>query len=174
MEEKEVTYLLIREKIVAKRVFSGENGKNYLFKDGKWVEDSDHVVMDHMVGYDPFEPEDSPYRFGSTDILAEMEEISWDIAVSIMNQQILELLKNNWKAEFKPRKEEWDKAPGWPAKHVETEFTLNGISYSLRPADIGLTNDGWDQGFMESIQTDIRKDLESYGATDIYNLGFID
>ena len=173
-EEKEVTYFLIRNKTVAKRESNGKNSIDYLFRDGKWVVDSDHVVWDHMVGYDPFEEEDSPYRFGSTSVLSEMDEISRDIAVRIMNQQILELLKNKWKAEFKSKKEEWDKVPGWPAKHVETGFTLNGISYSLHPIDIGLTNDGWDQGFMESVQADICKDLEAYGATDFYNLGFID
>lgn len=31
-----------------------------------------------------------------------------------------------------------------------------------------------EQGFMEIIQSDIRKDLEEYGSTDIYNLGFLD
>lgn len=31
-----------------------------------------------------------------------------------------------------------------------------------------------DQGFMESIQSDLGKDLEEAGATDIRNLGFLD
>ena len=103
-----------------------------------------------------------------------MEEISEEQAILLINQQIIDILKNKWKAAFKAKKEEWDKNPGWPAKLVETSFKLNGKSYSLYPADIGLTDDGWDQGFMESIQADIERDLEEYGATDIYNLGFLD
>ena len=39
---------------------------------------------------------------------------------------------------------------------------------------LGLDDDCWDQGFMESIQSDIKKDLKEYGAYDIYNFGFID
>ena len=35
-------------------------------------------------------------------------------------------------------------------------------------------DDCWDQGFMESIQSDLSKDLEEAGATDIRNLGFLD
>lgn len=38
----------------------------------------------------------------------------------------------------------------------------------------GLTCDCWDQGFMETIQSDIEKDLKAYGATDIYSFGFLD
>ena len=103
-----------------------------------------------------------------------MEEISEEQAILLINQQIIDMMKNKWKAEFKAKKEEWDKNPGWPAKLVETCFGLNGKRYSIHPADIGLTDDGWDQGFMETIQSDLRKDLEAYGATDVYYLGFLD
>ena len=75
MEEKNITYYLIRERILAKREAEGNHITDYLFRDGKWAEDSGHVVMDHLMGYDPSEPEGSPYRFGSTGILMEMEEI---------------------------------------------------------------------------------------------------
>ncbi len=83
-------------------------------------------------------------------------------------------MKEEWKNKFRKQKEEWDKNRGWPSKLVKTVFTLNGIEYSIKPEDIGLTNDGWDQGFMESIQGEIKKDLEKYGAVDVCNLGFID
>lgn len=86
----------------------------------------------------------------------------------------VELLINKWKADIIKEKEEWAKDPGWPAKLVETEFTLNGIKYVIKPTDIGLTDDCWDQGLMEHFQGTMKKDLEEYGATDIYNSGFID
>ncbi len=90
------------------------------------------------------------------------------------NEQIISALKEKWKNGFKKEREEWDKDQKWPAKHVETTFCLNGIKYSIGPSDIGLTSDPWDQGFMETIQYKIEKDLEKCGATDIYNLGFLD
>ena len=45
--------------------------------------------MDYLVGFDSTEPIGSPYRFGCTSMLMEIEEISEKKAVSIMNQQIL-------------------------------------------------------------------------------------
>ena len=86
----------------------------------------------------------------------------------------IEALKAKWKKDMAGLKAEWDKKPGWPAKLVETQFTLNGTKYTLKPADIGLTDDCWDQGFMESFQGRMSNDLEEIGATDIYNLGFLD
>lgn len=174
MEEKKIVYYLIHDRVIAKREKDGDYDRDYILRAGRWVEDSGHLIMDHLVGYDPSEPEDSPYRFGSTSVLMEMDEIPVDQAISIINQQILDALKNKWKVEFATKKEEWNKNPGWPAKLVETKFTLNGEKYSLFPVDIGLTNDCWDQGFMETIQSDIEKDLKLYGATEIYNLGFLD
>lgn len=94
--------------------------------------------------------------------------------VQITNQQIIDNLIAKWKKDFVKEKEEWDRHPGWPAKLVETKFTLNGIEYTIQPHDLGLQDDCWDQGFMEKIQGDLRKDLEAAGAVDIYNLGFLD
>lgn len=174
MEEKKTVFYLIHDRIVAKREKDGDYDRDYILKAGRWVEDSSHLIRDHLVGYDPSEPEDSPYRFGSTSVLMEMDEIPVNQAIPIINQQILDALKNKWKDEFATKKEEWDKNPGWPAKLVETKFTLNGEKYSLFPVDFDLTYDCWDQGFMETIQPDIEKDLKRYGATEIYHLGFLD
>ena len=155
MKEKSTSYYLIRDRIIAKREKDGKCCKDYHLRDGKWVEDTS-------------------YRFEDTGILLEMDEISEEQAISIFNQHILDVLKSKWKAEFAMKKEEWDKNPRWPAKLVKTKFILNGVQYSLFPNDIGLTYDSWDQGFMETIQSDISEDLEVYGAVDIHNIGFID
>ena len=131
--------------------------------------------MDHLWGFDPSEPEGSPYRFGNGSVLREMKEISEEEAVSIMNRQTLDMLKELWRDKFRKEKEEWDRHPKWPAKLVGTYFELNGIEYSIGPADVGLdAADCWDQGFMESIQFDISRDLKAYGATKIFNDGFLD
>ena len=90
------------------------------------------------------------------------------------NEQIIFELKEKWKECFREAKEKWDQDPRWPAKLVSTTFVLNGVEYTIEPPDLGLSYDPWDQGFMESIQGDIRKDLEECGATDVYNTGFLD
>lgn len=172
--KKNSTYYLVRKTMVAKREECGNQYEDFLFIKGRWVPDKDHVIMDHLVGYDPCEPKDSPYRIGSTSVLSEMKEISEKKAIAIMKPQILSSMKELWKNKFKNEKTEWDKNPKWPAKLVKTEFKLHGIRYTIYPSDIGLSTDPWDQGFMESIQSDIEKDLKEYGATDIFSCGFLD
>ena len=53
-------------------------------------------------------------------------------------------------------------------------FKLYGQKFSLGPTDIGLTSDAWDQGFMETVQGFMEKDLWEAGATEIQSFGFID
>lgn len=153
MNEKRVSYYLVRAGVIAKRENDGGHDSDYLFEAGKWVKDSGRGVMGRLT---------------------EADRISEEQAISIMNQQILELLKNKWKEAFAAQKAEWDKNPRWPAKLVKTKFCLNGVKYTLFPPDVGLTYNCWDQGFMELIQADIDSDLEEYGATEIHSMGFID
>lgn len=96
------------------------------------------------------------------------------VSINKKNKQTLDLLKKLWANKFKEAKTKWDKKPGWPAKLVETRFTLNGIDYTISSTDIGLSDSNWDQGFMESIQNEIEKDLKVYGATSIVSRGFLD
>ena len=102
-----------------------------------------------------------------------MELFQWVIKITDLLHKHIGYALNRISA-FVKKKAKWDKNPEWPAKYVETRFILNGAEYTLLPKDIGLTSDCWDQGFMESIQSAIKKDLEEYGAYDIYNFGFID
>ena len=37
--------------------------------------------MDHLVGYDPHEPADSPYMLGNLSIMEKIEEISYEEAL---------------------------------------------------------------------------------------------
>ena len=88
--------------------------------------------------------------------------------------ETVEGLIEKWKKDLVPLKEEWDRKPGWPAKLVRTEFVLDGVWYEVRPEDLGLTDDCWDQGFMESYQKVMSDDLKACGATKICNMGFLD
>lgn len=170
MTEKQITYYLIEKCRLGKK----ENVAYYLFIDAEWVWDEKNVIMDHLMGYDASEPVDSPYAIGNTSIIDEIEEISFDKAMRVINEQTTEFLIDKWKKDLVKEKAEWDKNPGWPAKLVKTEFMLNGIKYVIEPPDIGLTYGCWDQGLMEHFQGNMRKDLEKYGATNIWNEGFID
>ena len=170
---KATTYYLIRERIVGKRENDGKTCRDYLFKDGNWVADNGSVIMDRLIGYDPFEPEDSPYWCGNMDVMDEIEEIPAAKALTIMGDQVKALLSEKWKRDFAEEKRVWDEKPRWPAKHVRTEFRLYGRSLVIKPEDIGLTNNGWDQGFMETIQNKIERDLACFNATDICSFGFL-
>lgn len=81
------TYYLIRDRIVARRESNGDSVRDRIFVDGEWVDDSGHKIMDHLMGFDPSEPERSPYRFGNTDVLMEMDEISEEDAKRIIDQK---------------------------------------------------------------------------------------
>ncbi|MBR3004192.1 MAG: hypothetical protein IKH67_03895 [Lachnospiraceae bacterium] len=80
MKTKKTTYYLIRDRLVGKR----EKGSDYLFRDGEWVPDERGVIMKRLIGFDPWEPEDSPYRFGSLSIMDDIEEISFEEAMKII------------------------------------------------------------------------------------------
>lgn len=77
------TYYLIYGWLVGKRERFGKyETKEWLFRDGRWVPDTEFEIMDHLMGYDPSEPPGSPYAIGSTDVLMEMEEISEEEALA--------------------------------------------------------------------------------------------
>ena len=69
MNEK-ATYYLILDCIVGKK----EDGRYFLFRNDRWLPDTESVIMDRLAGYDPSEPPDSPYRFGNGSVMDEIEE----------------------------------------------------------------------------------------------------
>ena len=83
----DTTYYLIRDKIVGKRENCDACYRDYLFRDGRWEPDDKSVIMDHLMGYDPYEPDDSPYKVGSTSVMDEMEEIPEGRALALVGGQ---------------------------------------------------------------------------------------
>ena len=162
MKENSVVYYLIKDKTVGKRENKWNSEYDYLFEYGMWLTDTGNVIRDHLVGFDASEPEESPYRFGNTGIMMEMDEISEEQAMKLINEQIMEILRDRWKETLRTKYEKWNENPMWPAKGVHTSFKLNGIWCGVGPGDLGLTSDGWDQGFMESVHEDIERDLSSW------------
>ena len=118
---KKITYYLIREKRLGKK-----EGKAYfLYDKTEWIPDERNVIRDKLMGYDP--GDNTPYGFGSLSVMDEIEEITKEEAVKVMNRQTIDYLIAKWTEEFARKKEEWDKNPGWPAKMVCVKFVLNGI-----------------------------------------------
>lgn len=86
MKEKNTTYYLIFKRIVGKREEAPKHS-DYLFEDGKWVPDKNCVIMDHLIGFDPHEPADSPYIFGNLSIMDQIEEISYEEAMERIREE---------------------------------------------------------------------------------------
>ena len=74
-------YYLIRERRLGKK----EDDGYFLYKDSEWVPDTRNVILDLLMGYDPYD--DTPYGFGSLSIMDEIEEISEEAAKAFMNME---------------------------------------------------------------------------------------
>ncbi len=80
--KKIIYYRIIDKGLIGKY----ENGRHYLEKNGKWVEDSEMVIADRLIGYDHFEDDDSPYVIGNTSIMDSIEEISEEKAIELLKK----------------------------------------------------------------------------------------
>ena len=78
MEEKTI-YYLIYGWLLGKENEQGD----FLFKNGRWVPDNEKVIMDHHYGYDPYEPDGSPYKMFNQSIMDEIEEITAEQAAKL-------------------------------------------------------------------------------------------
>lgn len=173
MKENEFNYYLIPNRgIVARGVFLD----NWIFdfESRSWVKDTKYIISDALMGYDPGEPEGSPYGIGSTSVMDELKRIDYETAMQIISDTIVQNLINKWKGKYAQAKAEWDKKPGWPAKLVETSFCLYGTRYIIKPESFGWDKYSFDEGFMESIQKELEKELAEIGATEITHSGELD
>ena len=73
------SYYLIWDSLVGKQ----EDGRYYIFRNGQWDPDNESIIMDRLVGYDSSEPPGSPYGFGSGSVMDEMDEISYEKAMTL-------------------------------------------------------------------------------------------
>ncbi|MBE5850306.1 MAG: hypothetical protein E7298_09135 [Lachnospiraceae bacterium] len=78
--EKNTRFYLLYDHLLGKE----EGGQFFLYKDKAWIPDHEHMIMDHLTGYDPSEPPDSPYGIYCTDIMEEIKEISPEKAMEMM------------------------------------------------------------------------------------------
>jgi hypothetical protein len=101
-----------------------------------------------------------------------IKEISPQEAAKIAGKQLYDFLTEKWKVDFLEEKLEWYKNPKWYAKMVKTDYCYEGITYHLWPQNLNIRSN--QQGFMESVQDEIEKDLIKYGATEVYSHGMLD
>lgn len=65
-------------KLVGKRIDDRESKDygNYIHVDGEWKDDIDFFITTRLLGVDIFEPSDSPYKIGNSDVIKSIEEIN--------------------------------------------------------------------------------------------------
>ena len=83
----------------------------------------------------------------------------------VLKLQITALIKSWYRESFNH---------GWPAKLVSTGFVYAGKSICIKPETLGLEDDSRDNGLMEHFRADLAANLKKIGATEIYNIGFLD
>lgn len=173
MKETEFNYYLMQDRgIIARGVYFD----NWIFDfdSREWIKDTKCIISDALMGYDPGEPEGSPYGIGSTSAMDEIKHIDYETAMQFISDTLVQNLLKKWKEKYAQAKAEWDKKPKWPAKQVSTSFCLYGKRHVLKPENLGWDKTSFDDGFMESIQKDLEKDLAEVGATKITSSGFLD
>ena len=77
-------YYLIFGRLFGKK----EDGRYFLFYNDDWVPDTESVIMDHLMGYDPSEPPGSPYRIGNGSIMDDIEEITYEQAMELIGGNV--------------------------------------------------------------------------------------
>lgn len=164
MEKMRLNYYYLKD---MGTVAKGFRYQNWIYRNGEWVKDTKSLVWDKLIGYDPGEPEGSPYGIGSISVMSEIKRISYEEAMDIIGERIIRELIQKWSEKFQEEKKIWDQKPERPAKLVETSFCLFGTRYTIKPEDLGFEPGPEDEGFMESMQKEMEKDLADAGATEI-------
>ena len=120
-------YYLLEGELVAKRTL-GDSSEDLVFTNAGWNSDNE--------------------GFLAKELSKERDcEISEDEAMRIITDQAINYLISDWKEKYDEAFKEWEKAPKWWAKLVETRFVMNGVEKSLVSDHMG-----WSDGFFESIQ----------------------
>ena len=103
MKEKEFNYYLMQDRgIVAKGVYFD----NWIFdfESRSWVKDTKYIISDALMGYDPGEPEGSPYGVGSTSEMDEIKHIDYKTAMQFISDTIVQNLIKKWKENMRRRR----------------------------------------------------------------------
>ena len=76
-------YYLICDSVVGKEV----DGKYFIFENG-WRPDTRWMLFGRLMGYDPYEPPDSPYAVGNMSVMDEVRPITYAEAKEILGDLV--------------------------------------------------------------------------------------
>ena len=79
--DAEPTWYLIDNHILGKMDSLG----CFIFNNGHWEEDTNNLIVDCILGYDP--TEEGPYALGNTEIMGRIQEITEIEAIAFMKMQ---------------------------------------------------------------------------------------
>ena len=63
------------------------------YVDGNWIQIEYNEISDRLIGYDPYEPDDSTYKIGNLDIMSSIKKITEDEAKELIGQSEIEKIK---------------------------------------------------------------------------------
>jgi hypothetical protein len=85
--KKEITYYYWINDL--KRVGKLEQFRPYLYdRNNGWVQDKEHILMDRLFGYDEYEPKDSPYAMGCSDMMDRIDGITQEEAMKLIGEML--------------------------------------------------------------------------------------
>ncbi|MBO5772531.1 MAG: hypothetical protein J6R37_01855 [Clostridia bacterium] len=80
--DTETKWYLIDNRILGKR----DNLGDFIFNNGHWENDTDHLIGDCLIGYDPYEV--ACYALGNTEIMARIKEIPKEQAIKFIRKKL--------------------------------------------------------------------------------------
>ena len=168
---KKTRYYLMNE-TVGRRLTEDDVICDNLFYECRWVPDWMFILRRNLHLAELREAGKAQDNGWDDDPGAGVRELTEREAMELITDQTMDFLIAKWKKEYAEDKKKWDLRPEWFAKFVTTEFTLNGVERRLTVDELGL--DHYYEGFFESIQLRLEKDLEAYGAVITASYGFLD
>ena len=78
------TYYLIQGNTLGKSEKDAEGFAFFVFEDGKWAPDSDNVILEYLMSYNPWVKSGSPYGSGNVRFMDKVEEISKEEALRMI------------------------------------------------------------------------------------------
>lgn len=172
IKEDKSSYYLIGAGMLGKR--DPKNNSDWLFIDGKWTLDDEKIIEKLLNGEDLTKQSFNTFDPEVIEILNKISSIEKTEAMEKITDQTIAFLKFQWSEKYADLAKAWSENPKWYAKLVSTSFTMNGIKREITPSDLDVDAGIEKDGFMESIQHELEKDLRDYGAYDIFSFGMMD
>ena len=77
-----------------KRLFCYCEGMAYEYINDKWEEADGREILNRLIGYDPYEPDDSPYKTGNLEILEQIKKLSQEEVIEKYGNEVIDKIKD--------------------------------------------------------------------------------